>query len=171
MPTTTTGLTVAHVLHVRWHDFFRSDAHQRLCQTDSKVRLHLPSNGASEVLQDSYRLVAPRDGTGEIFIVPRAKTSDGSYVSDYAPLAESAIRRPKWRRADASYGTCQFCALKRPPVPLVLLILRKVTHLMSYVAQSSATQGKPDVTTDGTWCKVIQSMRLLPDLTSSSRTV
>ena len=59
----------------------RAGAYIRICQTDSKVRLRLLHNEANEVLQDGYRLVLlPRfaffalwDGTGDIFIVSRAK--------------------------------------------------------------------------------------------------
>ena len=48
--TTTSRPIVARVLDVRWHGTVRtSGAYLRLCQTDSKVRLRLPSNDASEV--------------------------------------------------------------------------------------------------------------------------
>ena len=78
MPTTTTGPIVARALDLRWHGMVRT-AQAPIC----KVRLRLPRIGAREVLQDGYRLVllpklaffALWDGTGETFIVPRAKAS------------------------------------------------------------------------------------------------
>ena len=71
-----------------------------MCQTDPKVH-----DGTNEVLQDGYRLVllarlaffALWDGTGDAFLVPRAKVSSheaalpgGSYASEPAEPAEAA---------------------------------------------------------------------------------
>ena len=88
-----------------WYGSNRAGAYIRVCQTDPKVRLRLPRDGTTEVLQNGYRLVLlPRlaffalwDGTGDAFRVPRAKVSSneaalpgGSYASDTAEPAGAA---------------------------------------------------------------------------------
>ena len=40
-----------------WYGVNRAGAYIRICQTDAKVRLRLPHNGANDVLQDGYQLV------------------------------------------------------------------------------------------------------------------
>ena len=148
----------------------------------------LPQWRGEVVLQDGYRLVLlPRlalfalwDGTGETFIVPRAKAfiseaalPGGSYVSDHAPLAESAMMldAPSGDGLMQATEHASSARPKRPPVRLVLLILRKVTHLLSTMyLRAAPLRASLMLLTDGTRPKVIRSMRLLPGLTSSTRT-
>ena len=56
----------------------RTEAHIRICQTVSDVRLRLPHSGNEEILQDAASLL---DGTGRCLRLYHAKVSSAETVS------------------------------------------------------------------------------------------
>ena len=111
-----------------WYGTNRTGAYIRVCQTDPKIRLRLPHDGAAEVLQDGHRLVllptlaffALWDGTGDGFVVarstaplPAAALPVGSYAAGQVVPSDAAAA------SGASLGPCSATApgSAGPPSP------------------------------------------------------